>query len=267
MHRSGTSMFTRALQLLGLELGEDLMAPQPDNPKGFWENEFFWAVNVQILRDLNCHMNGYGRAEALLSLPELSGAAERSSDNLTTIDSFLSRTFTSPVWGWKDPRTVLLFPFWLGILVDLGFRQIRPTLIARHPAACTQSLARRPDLPPVAGALGLDVQDLALEMWKAYSRILLAISDETRCFVSLHEWLITPDQVEDELRRCAEYAGLGMDVDLTPALEWVDPAAAHQTDPSAGKADAESMSLYRQFVSRASAQRRSWLRHSTPRTC
>ena len=36
MHRSGTSMFTRALNLLGMELGQPLMAPQPDNPKGFW---------------------------------------------------------------------------------------------------------------------------------------------------------------------------------------------------------------------------------------
>ena len=259
-------MFTRAMQLMGLELGEGLMAPQPDNPKGFWENEFFWSADVQILRDLNCHMNGYGRAETLLRLPELSGAVERSDENLTTIESFISRTFSSPVWGWKDPRTVLLFPFWMGVLVDLGFRQVRPAVIARHPAACAQSLARRGDLPPIAAALGLDAGDLALEVWKAYSRILLAISDETHCLISLHEWLMAPDQVEEELLRCAAYAGLGADVDLTPALEWVDPTAVHQTDPAAGKADAESLSLYGEFVDRASQQRRTWLRRPAPET-
>ena len=265
MHRSGTSMFTRALQLLGLQLGEGLMAAQPDNPKGFWENEFFWSVHVQILRDLNCHMSGYGKADALLGLPELSGAVERSDDNLTTIECFIDRTFTAPVWGWKDPRTVLLFPFWLGVLVDLGFRQIRPTIIARHPGACVQSLARRGDLHPVAAALGLEVPALALDMWKAYSRILLAMGDETDCFIGLHEWLVAPDRVEDELRRCAAYTGLGEDVDLRPALEWVDPAAVHQSHHSAQDADPESLALYREFVSRASGQRETWLRQTVSR--
>lgn len=264
MHRSGTSMFTRALQLLGMELGEGLMPPQPDNPKGFWENEFFWSANVQILRDLNCQMSGYGKGDSLLRLPELSGAVERSDDNLATIESFIDRTFSAPVWGWKDPRTVLLFPFWLGVLVDLGFRQIRPTIIARHPGACVRSLTRRQDLPQMAAALGLQAPDLALDMWKAYSRILLAIGDETDCFIGLHEWLMAPDRVEDELRRCAAYSGLGEGVDLSPALEWIDPAAVHQTDDGDRDTDPESLSLYREFEARATSQRAVWARRAAP---
>ena len=39
MHRSGTSIVSRLLNLLGAHLGpeDDLMPPKPDNPTGFWE--------------------------------------------------------------------------------------------------------------------------------------------------------------------------------------------------------------------------------------
>lgn len=39
-HRAGTSMVARLLARSGVYLGpeEDLLAPAPDNPEGFWEN-------------------------------------------------------------------------------------------------------------------------------------------------------------------------------------------------------------------------------------
>ena len=39
MHRSGTSALTRVLNLLGVELGSELMAAAEDNNEtGFWEH-------------------------------------------------------------------------------------------------------------------------------------------------------------------------------------------------------------------------------------
>ena len=38
MHRSGTSAVARLLNLAGAAISERLMAPQADNPKGFWES-------------------------------------------------------------------------------------------------------------------------------------------------------------------------------------------------------------------------------------
>ncbi|MFH1567568.1 MAG: hypothetical protein ABIL09_06155 [Gemmatimonadota bacterium] len=259
MHRSGTSMFTRALNLLGMELGGPLMAPQPDNPKGFWENEFFWELDVRILRALGCHMNGYGSAEDLLTIPARSARVERSDANLQAIQSYLDRTFTGHVWGWKDPRTVLLFPFWLGLLADLGFRQVRPTVIARHPGACVRSLVRRGDLQPLAGALKVPPARLALEMWKAYSLALVAICDATGCYTSLHEWMLDRDLAASELRRCAQYVGLGDGVDLTPALEWVDPTSVHHSGSSGEGVDEEALEVFALLQSRAAAQRAAWL--------
>lgn len=257
MHRSGTSMFTRALALLGMELGGPLMPPQPDNPKGFWENEFFWGVNVQVLRAMGLHMSGYGRARDLLAIPERCSLVERTDETLRGIEAYLDRTFQSPTWGWKDPRTVLLFPFWLAVLTDLGYGRIQPAVVARHPAACVRSLAKRGDLQPAAAPLGLSPEALALEMWKAYSQALLAICDVTDCYLTLHEWLIDRDTAAPELVRCAEYVGLGRRVDLRPALDWVDPSSVHHTG-SDDQCDEEALALHAQFVARARAQQSAW---------
>ena len=51
MHRSGTSVATRLMNLLGIDLGaeEHLLGPRPDNPKGFWEYEPIVDLNEEIL--------------------------------------------------------------------------------------------------------------------------------------------------------------------------------------------------------------------------
>ena len=38
VHRSGTSVTTQVLSVLGYDLGRTLMLPAFDNPRGFWEN-------------------------------------------------------------------------------------------------------------------------------------------------------------------------------------------------------------------------------------
>ena len=49
MHRSGTSAVSRFINMLGFELGEHLMAPRKDNPKGFWENEEIVRHNEELM--------------------------------------------------------------------------------------------------------------------------------------------------------------------------------------------------------------------------
>src|SRR6185312_7034486 len=53
MHRSGTSMVTRLLNLCGLEIGRqsDLLRPRSSNPEGFWENRRFIRINDAVLRE------------------------------------------------------------------------------------------------------------------------------------------------------------------------------------------------------------------------
>jgi hypothetical protein len=263
MHRSGTSMFTHALNLLGLTLGEPLMEPQEDNPKGFWENEFFYGVNLRLLHAMGRHVSGYGTGSQLLEVPALSYQVERSGDTLAVIENYVTAQFSSSrFWGWKDPRSVLLFPFWLSSFVELGFCRIRPTVITRHPSSDVSSLARRSDLVALASCLTSSVEELSLQMWTAYSHILLDLVDETNCFVSVHEWYLDPGSARAELARCCDYLGMETaDKEMESALQWLDPGAVHHRDPTPlnGLPGAdEALLLHEDLVARARAQRARW---------
>lgn len=262
MHRSGTSMFARALNLLGLELGQPLMPPQPDNPRGFWENEFFVSVDVKLLRGLGNHPSGYGNARDLDLLPGHSASIVPSKQDLATVEAYLASAFSrAREWGWKDPRTVLLFPFWLHTLVQLGFNDIRPVIIVRHPEQCVRSLVRRGDIDRLAGTLGVSTAALATDIWKAYHRILTAISDETGCMIAVHGWFLDADKAESELARSADYCGLSTE-GMPAVVEWIDPSAVSnvscQGDEGA-EIDAESQALYWDLVARAERQKREWI--------
>ena len=53
MHRSGTSAITRGLQVLGVELGSNLLSPEAGiNDKGFWEDVDVTAFNDEFLKEL-----------------------------------------------------------------------------------------------------------------------------------------------------------------------------------------------------------------------
>lgn len=54
MGRSGTSLTMRLLNLLGVYLGpqEDMMQPQVDNPRGYWEHSKLTDLNEALLARL-----------------------------------------------------------------------------------------------------------------------------------------------------------------------------------------------------------------------
>ena len=52
MHRSGTSVFTGVLSLLGVDLGSKLMPATGANESGYWEHQEVVGVNDRLLRAL-----------------------------------------------------------------------------------------------------------------------------------------------------------------------------------------------------------------------
>ncbi|MEX0585828.1 MAG: hypothetical protein WD176_04250, partial [Pirellulales bacterium] len=54
MHRSGTSLVTRLLNLLGVDLGVSAALRPADrfNPTGYWEHQAFIDINDELLRRL-----------------------------------------------------------------------------------------------------------------------------------------------------------------------------------------------------------------------
>ncbi|MDH3707828.1 MAG: sulfotransferase [Acidimicrobiia bacterium] len=145
MHRSGTSMLANLLADAGLFLGHKT---QP----GHQEAEFFQRLNIYVLQEGSAAWDRPDGVDDLL-------ADQRTRDYLidymkTSVDSpravnFLGpsrwlRTrsltgFTDP-WGWKDPRTTLLWPLWLEV-----FPQAKVIHVTRHGVDVARSLQVRTD--------------------------------------------------------------------------------------------------------------------------
>ena len=49
MHRSGTSLLAKALEIFGYNFPENLMQPNKDNPSGFWEDIDIVELNESLL--------------------------------------------------------------------------------------------------------------------------------------------------------------------------------------------------------------------------
>lgn len=155
MHRSGTSMVARLLNLCGLSLGppDRMMPPGADNPRGFWENVDIAVLNESILADLggSWHALPLMKAgwESAPALDPLKGRA------ITVIRDLAGQE----PWGWKDPRTSLTLAFWKRLIGDL-----KVVICLRNPLAVARSLKRRNNFAEADG----------LNLWLEYNSRLLA---------------------------------------------------------------------------------------------
>ncbi|MGI9285527.1 MAG: sulfotransferase family protein [Pseudomonadales bacterium] len=145
MHRSGTSCLTGSLQQAGLFLGNH-STWNPFNRKGNRENPEIMALHEEILQ----HNNG--------SWNEPPATIQPSEDQLNTAREIITGYAGEPVWGFKDPRSLLVLGMWQELIPRLNFIGI-----FRHPVSVAKSLQRR----------GFDNVDDALGLWETYNRIML----------------------------------------------------------------------------------------------
>lgn len=142
MHRSGTSAITRGLQELGIGLGDNLMGANPsDNPKGYWEDLEMYSLNDKLLAMV-------GRAWDDLRPIASSNWEGNAIDRLRieAIELVTRKTAETPLWGFKDPRTARLLPFWKPIFENLGLEP-RYLICIRHPLSVAHSLTARAEFP------------------------------------------------------------------------------------------------------------------------
>ena len=143
MHRSGTSVLTRLCNLLGMELGEHLLAAEKDNnDRGFWEHEDILDVHNAILSALDSSWYD------IRPLPENWWKREDIQPYKKQLKDIIIRDFTdSPLWGVKDPRLCRMLPLWHDLLDELN---VIPHYIhvIRHPDEVAGSLQKRDYLMP-----------------------------------------------------------------------------------------------------------------------
>ena len=108
MHRSATSLVAKGLstQISVGPLGTSQMldAPMPDNFKGHFENLDFVHLNDDIMESAGGWWAAPpSRARILEVLPKFSQRVQET----------LARNAKAPIWGWKDPRTVITLDHYL----------------------------------------------------------------------------------------------------------------------------------------------------------
>ncbi|MFQ5633750.1 MAG: sulfotransferase family protein, partial [Gammaproteobacteria bacterium] len=134
--RSGTSIVTRALQAVGVDLGNDFKPPSRKNPTGFFEDRALLGLSKKLRRRLGLRPD---------SLRLLDDAVWTSPEIMPLYDEFeamISGRFGhTPVWGFKYGRTMRLLPFWLRLLarMDISPSYVMPI---RSPLSVARSRAR-----------------------------------------------------------------------------------------------------------------------------
>jgi hypothetical protein len=147
MHRSGTSALVGSLQQRSLFLGRH-SRHNLYNLRGNRENPDVVVLNEDILK----RSGGSWRAPP--------AAVEWAPDHVERGIAILGELSEHPVWGFKDPRTLLTLDGWLQLVPDLEF-----VGVFRHPARVARSLASRPKLP---------VED-PVELWRSHNARLLEV--------------------------------------------------------------------------------------------
>jgi hypothetical protein len=188
MHRSGTSLVSRALNVLGVYLGpeEQLMRPSTDNPAGHWESRPIKEINDEILSILGGSWQeppplpvGWERS------PALAAPRKRARE---VIESDFSG---SELWGFKDPRNSLTLPFWQRILDPMRY-----VICLRNPldvAASAGARNRADDSVPF---------EQGVELWLTYVRgALAATAGHPRHLVFYEDLMADPEPVVRELAR------------------------------------------------------------------
>lgn len=144
MHRSGTSATAGALGLLGLKLGERLLDPAPDNPKGYFEHADAVSINDGLLEALDRSWNDIRPLPQDWAHGQAAHSAEQSIAELV-----IGRFPPGEPWAIKDPRLCRLLPPWLRAV---SRRKLRAAcvLVLRHPGEVADSLALRDSMPHTA---------------------------------------------------------------------------------------------------------------------
>jgi hypothetical protein len=170
MHRSGTSVTVRILNLLGVPLGDEatMLDPRPDNPEGFWEQRAVAGFNDDLLAALDrAWEDPRPLPPGWEDAPELEQFRERAGE---LVDDHFGGL---PTWGWKDPRLSILLPFWLRVVPGMRF-----VVCVRNPVDVVRSLeAREGDMDGLAGDLWLQYTAAALRHTSGRPRLILSVED------------------------------------------------------------------------------------------
>ena len=188
MHRSGTSVLARTLNLIGVDLGsKDAVRVEPadDNAKGHWEHKEIAFINETILRRYG------GSWDEPPILPEGWQTSPALDDLRNDARKLIRDQFANAsLWGWKDPRTCLTLQFWQLLLSNVHY-----IICLRNPVDVASSLEQRNELPA----------EKSFYLWLTYVCSALKHTEGKPRLVVFYEDLI--EKSAQELDRLATFLG------------------------------------------------------------
>jgi hypothetical protein len=123
--------------MLGVYLGSNFLDIRPDNPTGYWEDKNIYELNERLLATLGL------KWEEVALIDDTRWHRPEVEVLLAEAVEYLRVQFVShPLWGFKDPRTIRLLPFWQSALRRLDVDECYLVVI-RNPRSVALSLLKR----------------------------------------------------------------------------------------------------------------------------
>ncbi|MCV6639021.1 glycosyltransferase [Candidatus Albibeggiatoa sp. nov. NOAA] len=181
MHRSGTSVVARLLNMMGMYFApEDKgMPPTEDNPKGYWERMDVVQLNEGILANLGSTWERVSQFDLTKVSDELHAEFNRqATDIIYNLDA-------NRPWMLKDPRLCLTFPLWRKLLeVPVCI------MVYRSPIQIAQSMHNRDKFSMQFG----------MALWEFYNIHALQSSlNLPRILISYHDLMANPLETTKKL--------------------------------------------------------------------
>lgn len=220
MHRSGTSFVTRAINLLGARLGDDLLGATTSNPAGHWEHAYSLDINRRLLE-----MAG-GRWD------DPPDSVEAGPVSKLRMRLFLTRLHEKGknTAVWKDPRTPLTFQVW-----KKEIENYVPVFVFRHPSSVSSSLQRRNGF----------TEEKSISLWQEYNTRLISIDEceEESYFINFDGGI---SHIRKKINKISKSEGLEFSED---AIDFYSQDL--RSSDSLALADGETGDIYRELQSRA----------------
>ena len=187
MHRSGTSMIARLLNVCGLDLGpvDSLLKADRANPLGHFEHRGFLDLDRKLLKHF--HATWYGPPDLPPKWEEDPGLNPLLSEARAVAAGFPE----GRSWGWKEPRASLFLPFWRRAIPNMDF-----LICLRNPLEVAKSLQARNGMTVEHGAW----------LWYLYTLSSLRDTEHCRRLFSIFDDYF--DRRGEEIRRVLAFCGL-----------------------------------------------------------
>ena len=113
MHRSATSLMGNGLHKNDVHMGDMLLPPGKNNPKGYFENRRFVDLNREILGAAGKRRDCWDDPPSREAILAVRGQFAKRIEELVKQESK-----GHELWGWKDPRTTLTIELFLPYLTN-----------------------------------------------------------------------------------------------------------------------------------------------------